>query len=150
MMTLSLRRLMMILMLAFAAAAFTTACGDLDGEEGQCDPELDGDDCVCDDDEDLSTCFFIEEDTFDVGIEGSGFSPQTLEINAGDTVVWTNNDANDHTVTCENCPNGVTFPDDDLLAPGASFQFTFDDPGTYNIVDRLNAGDAFSSTITVQ
>jgi plastocyanin len=35
-------------------------------------------------------------------IDGMKFSPQTLEVNAGDTVVWRNKDPYSHTATAEN------------------------------------------------
>lgn len=35
-------------------------------------------------------------------IDGMKFSPQTLEVNAGDTVVWKNKDPYPHTATAEN------------------------------------------------
>jgi plastocyanin len=35
-------------------------------------------------------------------IDGMKFSPQTLEVNAGDTVVWQNKDPYPHTATAEN------------------------------------------------
>jgi plastocyanin len=35
-------------------------------------------------------------------IDGMKFSPQTLEVNAGDTVVWRNKDPYPHTATAEN------------------------------------------------
>ncbi|SFB33432.1 Plastocyanin [Collimonas sp. OK607] len=35
-------------------------------------------------------------------IDGMKFSPEAIEVNAGDTVVWTNKDAFPHTVTAGN------------------------------------------------
>jgi plastocyanin len=35
-------------------------------------------------------------------IEGMKYSPEAIEVNAGDTIAWTNNDAFPHTVTAEN------------------------------------------------
>lgn len=35
-------------------------------------------------------------------IEGMKYSPEVIEVNAGDTIVWSNKDAFPHTVTAEN------------------------------------------------
>ncbi|SFI40154.1 Plastocyanin [Collimonas sp. OK307] len=37
-----------------------------------------------------------------ITIEGMKYSPEVIEVNAGDTIVWTNKDAFPHTVTAEN------------------------------------------------
>jgi plastocyanin len=57
-----------------------------------------------------------------------GFSPDriTVVIGVNNTVVWTNNDNQPHTVTA----NGESF-DSGLLAPGATFTYTFTTPGVY-------------------
>jgi plastocyanin len=65
-------------------------------------------------------------ETVEAVIEGFAFTPGTIEISAGTTVTWTNNDSAPHTVT-----------DDDgafqsgKMDQGATFSFTFDTPGTY-------------------
>jgi plastocyanin len=61
-----------------------------------------------------------------VSIEGFAFSPQTLTIRAGSTVVWTNRDPAPHTVTADD----GTF-DSGILQSGATFRQTFLKPGTY-------------------
>jgi plastocyanin len=64
--------------------------------------------------------------TADVSIENFSFAPQTLEISAGTTVVWTNNDTTAHTATADD----ATW-DTGNIDPGASASITFDTPGTY-------------------
>jgi plastocyanin len=59
-------------------------------------------------------------------IEGFAFNPGTIEISAGTTVTWTNNDSAPHTVTAE----GGAFQSG-RLNQGDTFSFTFDEPGTY-------------------
>lgn len=59
-----------------------------------------------------------------------GFSPATITIKAGSTVVWTNNTAAPHTVTSDaNAP--AAFNSGMLSANGGTFKFTFTKPGTY-------------------
>jgi len=57
-----------------------------------------------------------------------GFGPDsvTVVIGVNNTVVWTNDDSQPHTVTA----NGQAF-DSGYLAPGASFSYTFTKPGVY-------------------
>jgi plastocyanin len=61
-----------------------------------------------------------------VDIADRAFGPATLEIAAGTTVTWTNNDGTAHTVTADD----GSF-DSENLDPGATYSFTFDTPGTY-------------------
>lgn len=65
----------------------------------------------------------------DVIIEGFAFDPQTIEIAAGDTVTWTNNDSAQHTVTLD--PAGSGFASGGL-AQGATFENTFETPGSFD------------------
>ncbi len=59
------------------------------------------------------------------------FRPQVLEIEAGTTVTWTNEDEILHTVTAgtPDDPDESTF-DGQLDDAGASFSFSFDESGT--------------------
>lgn len=61
-----------------------------------------------------------------VQIKNMQFIPATLNIQIGQTVVWTNQDDRDHTVTAadESFNSGN-------LRPGASFSFTFTKAGTF-------------------
>jgi plastocyanin len=77
-----------------------------------------------------------------VEIVDFSFSPASLTIAAGTTVAWTNADTVPHTATAED----DSF-DSGILDPGASFSFTFDEPGTY--VYRCALHPAMEATITV-
>jgi plastocyanin len=55
------------------------------------------------------------------------FSPAQTEIAVGTTVTWINNDTVPHTATES---DGLF--DSGVLDAGASFSFTFDEPGTYD------------------
>lgn len=59
------------------------------------------------------------------------FKPETLEVPVGTTVRWVNADATVHTVTSgtPEMPSGLF--DSGPLEQGASFSFTFQQPGEY-------------------
>lgn len=62
----------------------------------------------------------------EVQITDSAFATPVLTVQVGDTVTWNNVDDRPHTVTSED----GTF-DSGNVDEGASFSFTFDQPGTY-------------------
>ena len=87
---------------------------------------------------------WVSAETHDIEISpGNLFSPRALTINEGDTVVWTNADSQDHTVTSD-----IGLFDSGTIVPGASFTFTFDNAGTFSYV--CNIHPAMTGTITVQ
>jgi plastocyanin len=59
------------------------------------------------------------------------YTPDSIEIIAGDTVSWSNDDTAAHTVTSgtPEGPDGIF--DSSLFMAGSTFEFTFDDVGTY-------------------
>lgn len=61
-----------------------------------------------------------------VSIQNTSFSPSTLNIPGGTTVMWVNNDNVEHEVVSD---NGVF--DSGVLSPGESFNFTFTEAGDY-------------------
>jgi plastocyanin len=61
-----------------------------------------------------------------VTIDGLKYSPATVEIEVGDTVVWENKDDRQHTVTAED----GSF-DSGKLRTGKSYSKTFDKAGKY-------------------
>jgi plastocyanin len=75
-----------------------------------------------------------------VEIKLFSFTPKSLPVNAGDSVVWNQGDDTLHTVTSghvEDLPDGkvskhpdATF-DSGNLAQGATFEFSFEEPGKY-------------------
>jgi aldose sugar dehydrogenase len=69
-----------------------------------------------------------------IGInKDKSFDPNPIEINAGDSVTWTNDDDDIHTVT-SGCSEGPTIGrdfDSGTLASGESFTHKFDNPGTF-------------------
>lgn len=69
----------------------------------------------------------------EAGIESFAFAPDRLEIRAGDTVRWTNNDIAPHTATDKS--GGW---DTGRIAKGESADVVFDTPGTYQVICRYH------------
>jgi len=59
-------------------------------------------------------------------IEGTSFTPQSLTVRRGDTVVWKNKDPFPHTVTARN-----RHFDSGILAEDQSWQYTANEPGKF-------------------
>jgi plastocyanin len=62
------------------------------------------------------------------------FDPKTIEVEAGDTVTWTNADNFTHTVQ-------VDGQEDHKVERGESVSISFDTPGTYHYVCTLHERD---------
>ncbi len=63
-----------------------------------------------------------------IDIAGFAFSPDSLEINVGDSVLWTNSDAAPHTTTTDDA--GATW-DSGTLTTGMSWGMTYNTPGVF-------------------
>ena len=68
------------------------------------------------------------------------FDPKVIEIKAGQTVTWTNNDNFTHTVH-------VDGREDHKVGRGRSVSITFDKPGTYDYVCTLHSHDMHGTVI---
>lgn len=73
--------------------------------------------------------------THAVEIEAMKFSPATLEVMAGDTVIWKNKDAFPHNVTAEN--KGFHSAD---IQSGQSWKFKAGSKGVFPYVCTLHPG----------
>jgi plastocyanin len=62
------------------------------------------------------------------------FDPERIEVKAGQTVTWTNEDNFTHTVQ-------VDGQEDHKVGRGESVSITFDEPGTYHYVCTLHRMD---------
>jgi plastocyanin len=62
-----------------------------------------------------------------ISIAGFAFTPDTVEVGAGTTIVWTNEDGAAHSVE----DAGDLFEESDELQAGDAFRFTYDEPGRY-------------------
>ncbi len=68
------------------------------------------------------------------------FDPKTIEVEAGETVTWTNEDNFTHTVQVEG-------QEDHKVERGESVEITFDEPGTYDYVCTLHSQDMDGTVI---
>ena len=68
------------------------------------------------------------------------FDPKVIEIEAGDTVTWTNEDNFTHTVQ-------VDGQEDHKVDRGESVEITFDEAGTYDYVCTLHSKDMDGTVI---
>lgn len=68
----------------------------------------------------------------DVAISGFTFSPRTVTVNVGDTVTWTNSDAQAHTAT-----SGSAWNTGDI-AGGESASITFQTAGTFDYICAIH------------
>jgi plastocyanin len=78
-----------------------------------------------------------------VAIEDYGFSPAKLDIKTGTTVVWTNRDSMQHTVTSTDRPGVDAQPTGAFVSvpldKGGTFQYMFDSPGVYHYECSIHA-----------
>jgi plastocyanin len=80
--------------------------------------------------------------TIDVLFDGESFTPSTLTITEGDTVLWTNNHPTEYLqVSSDPHPgHNIYLPLNlDLIAPGDSAGRMFNDEGTFTYHDHLHA-----------
>jgi plastocyanin len=78
------------------------------------------------------------------------FSPNavTVVLGVNNTVMWTNEDTQAHTVTSLSVPPGASYFDSGNLNPRATFTYTFTVAGTYTYFSAYQA--SLKGTITVE
>lgn len=69
----------------------------------------------------------------------------TIQVHAGDTVTWVNDDDAQHTITFED----VALKSSENLAPGREFSITFDKAGEYTYYCKYHKDFGMKGTITV-
>ena len=79
----------------------------------------------------------------EVSEEDITFQPAEVSVGVGDTVTWTNNDSVDHDVTADSFSSG----DPGGMAPGDTFDHTFDEAGTFDYVCTVHPGMEGSVTV---
>ena len=102
----------------------------------------------------------ITPKSYSIEITSSGFSPDTLTINSGDNVIWTNKDtySSSHWPASANHPTHSVYPEEggcigsnfdacNGLNYGENYSFTFNEKGTWKYHDHLNPSE--TGTITV-
>lgn len=87
--------------------------------------------------------------TVNVSLGDDFFSPKDLTVNVGDTVLWTNNGGNVHTVTSGSGCNRDGIWDSGNLSPGQTFSFTFTTAGTFPYNCQIHCGFGMVGTVTV-
>ncbi len=83
--------------------------------------------------------------TITVTMVNTRFSPASVTINTGDTIVWTNADFLTHNVTSTSSPS---FTSSGNFGPGGSYSFTFTIAATYSYVCTIHPG--MTGTVIVQ
>lgn len=152
-MSLSTKRLVVLFL---AVVVFAAACG---GDDASTDEPTGGDapaDSAAHESETAppATDVDVGEDdsadgataTAEVIVAGFAFVPDGIEVPAGATVVWTNEDDTLHTVT----PSGddPTAFGGGLDGAGTTVEVTFDEPGTYEYFCSIHPGMVGAVTVT--
>jgi amicyanin len=78
-----------------------------------------------------------------VTIANFAYSPSNIQVSAGTTVTWTNQDSAPHTVTFK---NGMK--DSGWLRQGQSFSYTFTTPGTFDYYCAVHPNMVAHVTVT--
>jgi plastocyanin len=91
--------------------------------------------------------------------DANQFSPSTIDVPRGQTVVWTNTGRSPHTVTDDSSkasnkadavlPQGAEAWDSGTVGPGATFSRVFDTPGQYTYFCTLHEGAGMVARINV-
>jgi plastocyanin len=68
------------------------------------------------------------------------FQPAEITVAPGTKVTWTNEDNYPHTVTSGTRNNPTGLFDSGNVAGGATFSYTFEEPGTYPYYCRIHQG----------
>ncbi|HUS26097.1 MAG TPA: cupredoxin domain-containing protein [Nevskiaceae bacterium] len=87
-----------------------------------------------------------------VTITRSGFTPSTIKVKKGESVMWITRGNEAHQVVAAAdvaSNNAVAFDSEETLGPNDSYTFTFDKAGTYNYYDKLNPY-ALKGTVIVE
>ena len=99
--------------------------------------------------------------------DGQRFDPATITIEAGETVTWTNESDEAHTVTAygDEIPEGASYfasggasseeaardsLSESLIEAGDTFEVTLDEPGTYEYYCIPHESSGMKGTITVE
>ncbi len=103
--------------------------------------------------------------TYTIEMTSTGYEPQTLTIQKGDTITWINKDTRPNWPASAVHPSHKTYPGSDIakcgtseeniifdscggIKQGESFSFTFNQQGTWSYHDHLKA--SLRGTIIVQ
>ena len=97
--------------------------------------------------------FSLSATVHNVGVSSNQFSPSTLNITAGDTVMWTNNggfhNVNGNTSTPANAANPMSFGNGSASSSSWTYMFKFTMAGTYSYQCDPHAGLGMTGTVIV-
>ena len=79
----------------------------------------------------------------EVSMADIAFDPAEVTVAVGDTVTWVNDDSVDHDVTADSFSSG----DPGGMAPGDTFDHTFEEAGTFDYVCTVHPGMEGSVTV---
>lgn len=83
-----------------------------------------------------------------IDITSSGFSPASLTIKQGESIIWTSRDRNgSHQIVSTGSPQNSAM-NSTVLKLGESWRATFNSKGTFNYQDKLNS--QFKGSIIVE
>ena len=133
-------KLLAVLTACLALALTFAACGDDDDDDGG-----GGSSATTTEQTDTGTAPSGGGGAEEVDIPDISFDPESVTVKAGTTITWTNSDDIPHTVTKEGGP-GADF-DSGSLAPGDTFEQTFDEAGKVDYVCTIHPGQAGSVTV---
>ncbi|MGH2731877.1 MAG: cupredoxin domain-containing protein, partial [Actinomycetota bacterium] len=85
--------------------------------------------------------------SMNVGIKDQAYAPAALAVNAGDSVIWTNNETRESGIPHTVSSSGGGPLKSGSLQPGASYTYTFANPGTYNYVCDVHPNMKGSVTV---
>lgn len=87
-------------------------------------------------------------DTVEVSIKLFSFNPKVLEVPVGTTVVWTNGDAIEHSVTGGVPGNPTGAFDSGFFTEGQTWSHTFTEPGDFSYFCRRH--ESMTGTVKVE
>lgn len=91
-----------------------------------------------------------EQTTYTVEIIGNSFSPESLSISVGDTVVWINTGSTIHTSTSgSDCDSDGNW-DSGSLSPEESFSYVFSTGGTFEYFCIPHCELGMTGSVTVE
>ncbi len=127
------RKWWILFVMVSVLAVLLAACGDDDDNNG-------GDDNAIEP---------IDEGVVaDVVIDNEAFTPGSIDVEAGSTVTWFNDDDEAHTVTSGTAGAPDGFFDSGNIDANGSFSFTFDQPGLYNYFCSIHPNMAGTINVT--
>lgn len=97
--------------------------------------------------------FSLSATVHNVGVSSNQFSPSSITITAGDTVMWTNNggfhNINGNTSTPANAANPMSFGNGSASSSSWTYMFKFTMTGTYSYQCDPHAGLGMTGTVVV-